>query len=166
MKGVVKYLKGDEEPEYDESIVSQQKAGTLNLFGGPSDDQDPLFEEAKQLIVTSGKASSSLLQRRLKVGYSRGARIMDELEEAGVIGPGSGAKAREVLMTKDELHGTIVSTAKHTVFDAPHTVTTVEDDDNEDTDELEKDKDEENKTDEPVEEELDDFNDSIKPEEE
>lgn len=165
MKSVVEYLKGDEEPEYDESIVSQQKAGTMNLFGGPSDDQDPLFEEAKELIVTSGKASSSLLQRRLKVGYARAARLMDELEEAGVIGPGSGAKAREILMTKDELHGTIASTAKHNVFDAPHTVTTIEDEDVEEDEPDEFEEGTTTKNDEPVEEELDDFNDSTKPEE-
>ncbi len=117
MKEVVKYLKGDEEPEYDESIVSQQKAGTMNLFGGPSDDQDPLFVDAKREVVKMGKASASLLQRRLKVGYARAARLIDELEAAGIIGPGSGAKPREILMTADEIDGTMDAGHEHNVFE-------------------------------------------------
>jgi S-DNA-T family DNA segregation ATPase FtsK/SpoIIIE len=98
MKRVVDNLKGDEPPEYDESIVSKGggSAGFGNGFGGGSFDQDDLFEEAKQIVVESQKASASLLQRRLKVGYARAARLLDELEEAGIVGPGSGAKPREV----------------------------------------------------------------------
>ncbi|HRH23005.1 MAG TPA: DNA translocase FtsK 4TM domain-containing protein [Candidatus Magasanikbacteria bacterium] len=158
MKDVVDYLRGDEEPEYDESIISQQKSGTMSLFGGPSDDKDPLFEDAKREIVTTGKASSSLLQRRLKVGYARAARLMDELEEAGVIGPGSGAKPREILMTKDQLHGTIDAGAKLNVFKAPTSAPQIDDEIDETVDEEVSS--EEN---EPVEEELSDFNDSTKP---
>ncbi len=98
MKEVVNHLKGDEPPEYNESVVSKGGGaiGTVNMFGGPSDDQDPIFEEAKQLVLESGKASASLLQRRLRVGYARAARLLDELEEAGIVGPADGAKPREV----------------------------------------------------------------------
>jgi S-DNA-T family DNA segregation ATPase FtsK/SpoIIIE len=98
MKEVVNHLKGDEPPEYDESVVSKGGGaiGTVNMFGGPSDDQDPIFEEAKQLVLESGKASASLLQRRLRVGYARAARLLDELEEAGIVGPADGAKPREI----------------------------------------------------------------------
>ena len=98
MKEVVNFLRGDEPPEYDESIVSKGggTSGTVNMFGGPSDDQDPLFEQAKQLVLESGKASASLLQRRMKVGYARAARLLDELEEAGIVGAADGAKPREV----------------------------------------------------------------------
>ncbi len=104
VKNVADYLKGDEEPVYDDSITQKQKGGgTMSLFGGPSDDQDPLFEEAKRAILEAGKASASFLQRRLKVGYARAARILDELEEAGVIGPGDGAKPREILTTEVEV---------------------------------------------------------------
>ncbi len=166
MKGVVEYLRGDEEPEYDESIISQQKGGTMNMFGGASDDQDPLFDEARKEVITSGKASTSLLQRRLKVGYARAARLIDELEEAGVIGPGQGAKPREILMTKNELHGTIESTAKHNVFAPPKKVVEAEVIENEENEEDGFDFDEETPNDEPVEEELDDFNDSVHAEEE
>ncbi|MBI5729157.1 MAG: DNA translocase FtsK 4TM domain-containing protein [Candidatus Magasanikbacteria bacterium] len=108
MKEVVHFLKGDEPPEYDESIISRGggASGTVNMFGGPSDDQDPLFEEAKRIVLESGKASASLLQRRLKLGYARAARVLDELEEAGIVGPADGAKPREIftehLLTAEE----------------------------------------------------------------
>ena len=61
-------------------------------------EEDPLYEEAKKLVIESKKASSSLLQRRLRVGYARAARLIDILEEKGVIGPGEGAKPREILV--------------------------------------------------------------------
>lgn len=98
MKDVVNFIRGDEPPLYDDSVVSKNNGntGTVNMFGGPSDDQDPIFEEAKQCVLESGKASASLLQRRLKVGYARAARLLDELEEAGIVGPADGAKPREV----------------------------------------------------------------------
>ncbi len=99
MKDLVNFLRGDEPPEYDESIIAKNNAalgGTVNMFGGPSDDQDPIFDEAKRVVIESGKASASLLQRRLKLGYARAARILDELEEAGIVGPADGAKPREI----------------------------------------------------------------------
>jgi S-DNA-T family DNA segregation ATPase FtsK/SpoIIIE len=97
---VVEYLKGDEPPSYDESIVAKGSNGngTANMFGGASDDQDALFDDAKKIVIESGKASASLLQRRLKVGYARAARLLDELEEAGIVGPAEGAKPREVFV--------------------------------------------------------------------
>lgn len=98
LKRVINHLKGDEPPEYDEGIISGKSAegGTLNMFGGPNDDYDAKFDEAKKIVLESGKASASLLQRRLKVGYARAARLLDELEEAGIVGPAEGAKPREV----------------------------------------------------------------------
>ncbi|MFA5249229.1 MAG: DNA translocase FtsK 4TM domain-containing protein [Candidatus Paceibacterota bacterium] len=65
-------------------------------------DSDPLYEEAKNIVVSTHKASASFLQRKLKVGYARAARLLDILEEKGVIGPGEGAKAREVYMSSAE----------------------------------------------------------------
>jgi S-DNA-T family DNA segregation ATPase FtsK/SpoIIIE len=64
--------------------------------GGDTDDD--LFEQAREIVISSRKASTSYLQRRLKIGYSRAARLMDLLEERGIIGPGDGAKPREVLV--------------------------------------------------------------------
>jgi S-DNA-T family DNA segregation ATPase FtsK/SpoIIIE len=65
-------------------------------------DSDPLYEEAKNMVVSTHKASASFLQRKFKVGYARAARLLDILEEKGVIGPGEGAKAREVYMSSAE----------------------------------------------------------------
>ncbi|MEK7131731.1 MAG: DNA translocase FtsK, partial [Patescibacteria group bacterium] len=100
MKRVIDHLKGDEPPVYDESIVSRNNNsignGTINMFGGAGSDNDPLFDEAKKVVMESGKASASLLQRRMKVGYARAARLLDEMEEAGIVGPADGAKPREL----------------------------------------------------------------------
>lgn len=99
MKRVVDFIKGDEPPTYDDTVVNKESTGgmgTANMFGGADDGRDALFNEAKQLVLESGKASASLMQRRLKVGYARAARLLDELEEAGIVGPADGAKPREV----------------------------------------------------------------------
>ena len=61
------------------------------------EDDDDLYEEAKKTVTEAGKASTSYLQRKLGIGYARAARLIDILEERGVIGPGSGAKPREVM---------------------------------------------------------------------
>lgn len=72
--------------------------------GGSLSDMDPMFEEAAKVIVRHQQGSVSLLQRRLKLGYSRAARIVDQLEEAGIVGPSEGSKAREVrIESEDEL---------------------------------------------------------------
>lgn len=63
---------------------------------------DPLYEEAKELVIEAGKASASFLQRKLRIGYARAARILDRLEERGVIGPAKGAKPREILMSLED----------------------------------------------------------------
>lgn len=65
-------------------------------------DEDPLYEDARETVVRAGKASASYLQRRLKIGYARAARLLDILEERGVIGPGEGAKPREILASPDD----------------------------------------------------------------
>ncbi|HQD09296.1 MAG TPA: DNA translocase FtsK, partial [Flavihumibacter sp.] len=67
-------------------------------------DKDPLFEDAARLIVQNQVGSTSLLQRRMKLGYNRAGRLMDQLESAGVVGPNLGSKARDVMMkTEAEL---------------------------------------------------------------
>ena len=73
------------------------KPGTTRIEGVEGDIDD-LFREAIDVITQSDKASASLLQRRLKVGYARAARILDQMEGAGVVGPADGAKPREVLI--------------------------------------------------------------------
>ena len=69
---------------------------------------DPMFEDAARIIVRHQQGSVSLLQRRLKLGYSRAARIVDQLEEAGIVGPNDGSKARTVLVENDEQLETIL----------------------------------------------------------
>jgi S-DNA-T family DNA segregation ATPase FtsK/SpoIIIE len=70
--------------------------------------RDELFEDAARLIVGIGQGSTSLLQRRMKIGYARAGRLMDELERAGMVGPQEGSKMREVLMKPDELERFLV----------------------------------------------------------
>jgi len=102
VKKVVNFIA--EHNEGGEDILSfseeGQSGGSLSMnleSGAASEDEDPLFEEAKRLVMEAGKASTSYLQRRLKVGYSRAARLIDLLEERGVVGPADGAKPREVI---------------------------------------------------------------------
>lgn len=71
---------------------------TLNLLTDENTGRDVLFEEVVRLVIETGKASASLIQRRLKIGYARSARLLDELEQAGIIGPCNGAEPREILV--------------------------------------------------------------------
>jgi S-DNA-T family DNA segregation ATPase FtsK/SpoIIIE len=80
----------------------QEKRGSNGIGGSGSGENDELFEEAAKLIVRHQQGSVSLIQRRLKVGYSRAARIVDELEMAGIVGPFDGSKARAVLIETEE----------------------------------------------------------------
>ena len=106
IRKVVHYIKqhgGDS--NYIEGVTDRQKVkgvAGVGLDGGGGGDQDDLFEESKELVINTGKASASMLQRRLSVGYARAARILDELEEAGIIGPSNGAKPREILISKEQ----------------------------------------------------------------
>ena len=99
---IVGFIKNQAEADYDDSFdpgevsESDLKSGG----GGASQEGDPLFEDAKALVLETQKASASMLQRRLSVGFNRATRLMDELEAAGVIGPAEGTKPRKVLMTK------------------------------------------------------------------
>lgn len=102
---VVEFLKTKNTPvDYTEEVTSQHvavgKKGTGFAPGG--DGKDALFVDALRLICQHDKASASLLQRRLSVGYARAARILDQLEEAGIIGPGEGSKPRDVLVKNAE----------------------------------------------------------------
>lgn len=105
IKRVVSYIKDKSgSPNYISEIVERQKVRGVAGVGidGSSDDDDELFQEAKELIINSGKASASFLQRRLSVGYARAARLLDILEEAGIVGPSNGAKPREIMISKEQ----------------------------------------------------------------
>lgn len=95
IESIVDHLKSQGEPEYHEEILHLKISST----GGGVDtgeDDDPLLWEAADIVVTSGLGSTSMLQRRLKVGYARAGRIMDMLEAKGIVGPPDGSKPREV----------------------------------------------------------------------
>jgi len=102
---VVNYIKEKSGPaEYLEGVTDRQKVGGNAGVGldGNHGDEDELFEEAKEIIMKADKASTSMLQRRLSIGYGRAAKILDMLEEAGIIGPSNGSKPREVLISLAE----------------------------------------------------------------
>ena len=104
IKRVVKSIKSQlsEEVEYDEEVTAPQKINFGGKFtGGMSgvEEGDEFYEEAKDTVMKAGKASASLLQRRLRVGYARAARLLDLLEANGVIGQADGSKPREILIS-------------------------------------------------------------------
>ena len=88
--------KGYSQPYYFPSIQEDVAGGNIS-----KDDRDPLFEDAARLMISSQQGSVSMLQRRLKIGYARAGRIVDELADAGVVGPFDGSKARQVLMDSE-----------------------------------------------------------------
>jgi len=105
IRKVTDYLKKARPPEYDEEIsvgrTAQAEAGLgIGLTGSETDDE--LYKEAKEIITRAGKASASLLQRRLRIGYARAARLLDMLEERGIVGPADGAKPRDVFIDEGE----------------------------------------------------------------
>ena len=109
IKSVVDFIKGDRTVTYDDNVMfeierqaaieKKQKTGLDE--DGPSDD--PAVKDAIRVVVEHGMASTSLLQRKLKLGYARAARIIDEMEERGIVGPYEGSKPRKVLITPEQL---------------------------------------------------------------
>ncbi|UTD08720.1 DNA translocase FtsK [Treponema denticola] len=93
---VVECVKTFGEPDYidDEIFVDDEEYSQGTLFG---EERDPLYDEALEIVLAEGKASASYIQRRLKIGYNRAARIVEEMEERGVVGPANGSKPREVI---------------------------------------------------------------------
>jgi S-DNA-T family DNA segregation ATPase FtsK/SpoIIIE len=103
VKAVVKYLVQAFKDEIPDTIELSGPIEAVNSIfssmvdGGGDSDDDELYEQARQTVIESGKASTSYLQRKLGIGYARAARLIDILEERGVVGPGNGSKARDVL---------------------------------------------------------------------
>lgn len=99
IKRVVEYLRNIQKPDFREEVVEKQYEFSKD-FGDLKDDE--LLDEARQTVIQAGRASASLLQRRLRVGYARAARLLDLLEEEGTIGPADGAKPREILKKNEK----------------------------------------------------------------
>lgn len=116
VKKVVKYLIDAYKDEIFEEIslnpaaISADKSIFESSLDDSDNEEDEMYEEARQCVIEAGRASTSYLQRKLKLGYARAARLMDALEERGVIGPGDGAKPREVLekITHDEAGDNVI----------------------------------------------------------
>jgi S-DNA-T family DNA segregation ATPase FtsK/SpoIIIE len=88
-------LKSQRQPTYDEDLMNQPEKS-----GDPAAEfeKDAMYEQAKDLVIATGQASTSLLQRRMRLGYGRAARILDMMEQEGIVGPPQGSRPREVLV--------------------------------------------------------------------
>ena len=105
IKRVVDYTISRQKAHYDETLtMDADEMGATSMVDSNDATEEPLYNEIVEFVVTSGKASASLLQRRFRLGYNRAARCIDLLEERGIIGPANGSKPREVLvkLEKDE----------------------------------------------------------------
>ena len=108
---VTDFVRMQRPPQYDDEVVSQpvqiggKNGSSVADFGG-SDPDDDMFRDAVRVVIENRKASTSLLQRRLRIGYGRAARVMEEMEERGIIGAADGSRPREVLVSSlDEVFG-------------------------------------------------------------
>jgi S-DNA-T family DNA segregation ATPase FtsK/SpoIIIE len=115
VESVAEYVKDNYVADYSQEVLDEiekkaQQAGTGKKNAGASDpapneeelDGDEMLPAAVDVILETGQASVSMLQRRLKLGYARAARIVDEMEEKGIVGPFQGSKPREILITKEQ----------------------------------------------------------------
>lgn len=94
---VVEFLKSQAQPVYDEEILREKKASASG-----NGEKDELFDEAVQIVMECNQASVSILQRRMRLGYTRAARIIDQMEDDGLVGPYEGSKPRKILVDRDE----------------------------------------------------------------
>ena len=107
---VLDFIKSSATVQYDEAMIEAMekhaiqdgKKGSSSADSDEDSDSDPMFKQAVEVVIDAGQASTSLLQRRCKLGYARAARIMDEMEQKGVIGPYEGAKPRAVLISRQQ----------------------------------------------------------------
>ena len=109
---VVEFLKSEHPTQYSEEVMNGVEENIPQVKGSGSDDtsgenivvnaDDELIDQAISIIVQTGQASTSFLQRKLKLGFSRASRIMDEIEEMGIIGPQEGSKPRDVLISQQD----------------------------------------------------------------
>lgn len=105
---VTDFIRSQREPQYDDEIVSQpvQLDGRGGVVAQIDDTDEPIFKDAVRVVVEGHKASTSLLQRRLRIGYAKAARLIESMEEQGIIGPADGSRPREVLVSSmDEVFG-------------------------------------------------------------
>ena len=120
VNAVIEFVKSNSAAQYSDDVLQQVEENARNnekgkkgagpapaepvpeSKAGPEDDRDPLYYDAVDVVIETGMASASMLQRRLKLGYSRAARLIDQMEEGGVVGPFEGSKPRKLLLTKEQ----------------------------------------------------------------
>ena len=109
VEAVVSYIKKYNSEDYDESVIQEVERLAVKEKGkaaGPASEEDSaaddMFEAAVEVVLDAGQASTSMLQRRLRLGYARAARIMDEMEQAGIISEQEGSKPRQIKITKQQ----------------------------------------------------------------
>lgn len=106
---IVDFIKAQEHSDYDDEVMEEiERQATADPKKGgnddePGEDKDPMLGQAAEVVVEAGQASTTLLQRKLRLGYARAARIMDQLETNGIVGPSEGSKPRKVLISKAQL---------------------------------------------------------------
>jgi S-DNA-T family DNA segregation ATPase FtsK/SpoIIIE len=100
---VVEWVKGQREVQYQDHVVEALAAQVAAKAEEAGDDEEALVRNAMEIVVRSQLGSTSMLQRKLRIGFARAGRVMDILERRGIVGPSEGSKAREVLMSVEEL---------------------------------------------------------------
>ncbi|HKQ97546.1 MAG TPA: DNA translocase FtsK, partial [Candidatus Polarisedimenticolia bacterium] len=101
---IVTFLKKQGKPQYDETVTREENPAEAGGAGGAGGEAvDPAYDQAVRLAVQMGQISVSHIQRRLKLGYARAARLVDMMEQNGIVGPADGAKPREVLVEPEFL---------------------------------------------------------------
>jgi S-DNA-T family DNA segregation ATPase FtsK/SpoIIIE len=120
IKAVTDFVKGEYQSNYDQEVIDQieknaaetqaANEGGANRSDADGDGHDDMLPAAVEVVLEAGQASVSLLQRRLKLGYSRAARIVDEMESMGIVGPYEGSKPRKIMITRQQWQERLVST--------------------------------------------------------
>ncbi|MCJ7680216.1 MAG: hypothetical protein MUP70_05790, partial [Candidatus Aminicenantes bacterium] len=95
---ILKFVKDQGEPEFDESLVDVLEKPVVEFEEESFGEKDPIFDKAVELVLATEQASASFLQRRLRLGYARASRILDQMEQEGIVGPSEGGKKREILI--------------------------------------------------------------------
>src|SRR3989344_4621211 len=134
IKSVVKYIVKHNRTEFVDGIdipdtIDDDRSIVSGTFDS-SDNDDAIFEDVRMMVIRSGKASTSYIQRKFRIGYSRAARLMDMLEEAGIIGPGQGSKPRDVLIKSTDAMGGVDFSSSVEDTGGNSSIDTSDDDDN------------------------------------
>ncbi len=95
---VIEFIKNQQQPTYDDTILSQQSSSSLGVSG----EKDELYDDAVRVVMETNQASVSILQRRMRLGYTRAARLIDLMEQSGLVGPYVGSKPRDILVNREE----------------------------------------------------------------